>query len=226
MRQDMYSRIEKYILSCMTDSAHDCHHIYRVLYGALDIANNYNVDKDVLITCCLLHDIGREAQFNNPTLNHAIVGANMAFDYLLNIGWSENKAGHVKSCISTHRYRNNNLPESIEAKILFDADKLDVTGTLGIARTLAYKGIVSEPLYSVDEHGNVLDGEFDKLPSFFEEYNWKLKNVYDKFYTSHAKVIAEERRKASIDFYEQMYKEANSTHQAGLGLLKDSLEIK
>jgi uncharacterized protein len=226
MLQDMYLRIEKHMLSCMNDGAHDCQHIYRVLYYALDIANEYYVEKNVLITACLLHDIGREAQYHDPKCDHAIVGADMAYDYLCEIGWPENKANHVKACISTHRYRNTNPPESIEAKILFDADKLDVTGTMGIARTLAYKGIMSEPLYSVDEYGNVLDGKSDKLPSFFQEYNFKLKNVYDKFFTNRAKTIAEKRRKISIDFYENMYNEVNYAHQTGLDLLKKSLEVE
>ena len=113
---------------------------------------------------------------------------------------------------------------SIEAKILFDADKLDATGTLGIARTIAYNGIVSRPLYSVDEQGNVLNGHDDKNASFFQEYQYKLKNVYDKFYTDRAREIAERRRKASIDFYESMFREVNETHSTGLPLLQEALQ--
>lgn len=224
MLKDMYTKIEKYMLSFMNDGAHDCQHIYRVLYSALDIANDYNVDKDVLIAASLLHDVGREAQFHNPKLDHAIVGADMAYEFLQHIDWPENKAQHVKGCISTHRYRNSDPPVSIEAKILFDSDKLDATGTLGIARTLAYKGIVAEPLYCVDEDGSVLDGQNDEKPSFFQEYNWKLKRVYDKFYTNRAKIIAEGRRRASINFYENMYSEVVSTHKTGLQLLNNELE--
>jgi uncharacterized protein len=225
MQRDMYIEIEKYMLSCMNDGAHDCQHIYRVLYSALDIANDYYVDKEVLIAASLLHDIGREAQFHNHKLDHAIIGSDMAYDYLQQIGWSEYKAQHVKDCISKHRYRNSNPPISIEAKILFDADKLDATGTMGIVRTIAYKGIVAEPLYCVDEWGNVQsgDGEEEKS-SFFQEYNWKLKNVYDKFFTSRAKILAERRRKASIDFYENMYKEVKVIHQIGLKVLNNELE--
>lgn len=224
MQKEMYSKIENHMLSCMNDGAHDSQHIYRVLYFALDIANEFVVDKDVLIAASLMHDIGRDAQFKNSKCDHAIIGADMAYNFLLEIGWDENKAAHVRACIATHRFRNNNPPESIEAKILFDADKLDATGTMGIARTLAYKGIVSEPLYSVDENGNVLDGELDNRPSFFQEYNWKLKNVYDKFFTGRAKIIAEERRRASINFYENMYNEVHATHKKGMLLLKEALE--
>lgn len=57
-----YSLLENYMLSCMDDSAHDKEHIYRVLYHAMEIAKTLqNVDYDVLIAACLLHDIGRKA---------------------------------------------------------------------------------------------------------------------------------------------------------------------
>jgi len=81
MQKDMYLKIEKYMHSCMNDGAHECQHIYRVLYSALDIANEYNIDKDVLIAASLLHDIGREAQFHNSRLDHVIIGAEMAYDF-------------------------------------------------------------------------------------------------------------------------------------------------
>ncbi len=224
MKKEMYLKIEDFMLSCMKDGAHDSQHIYRVLYYALDIAKELKADEDVLIAASLLHDIGRDAQYKNPECDHAIVGADMACDYLLRIGWGEEKAAHVRACIATHRFRNSKPPESIEARILFDADKLDVTGTLGIARTLAYQGIVTEPLYIVDKSGNVSDGAQDNTPSFFQEYNLKLKNIYDKFFTHRAKTLAEERRRASIDFYENMYNEVHAAHKKGMLLLEEALE--
>ena len=224
MLKQMYSIIEQYMLKCMNDSAHDCQHIYRVLYSVLDIANDFKeADMDVLIAASLLHDIGRDAQFRDPKCDHAVVGADMAFEFLESIGWDENKANHVKACIASHRYRSNNPPMSTEARILFDADKLDASGTLGIARTLAYNGIVSKPLYSVDNHGNVLAGDKEESPSFFKEYHWKLKKVYDKFYTDRAREIAESRRNSSLLFYENMFREVQSTHQIGIRLLKRSV---
>lgn len=62
MTRQTYSLLENYMLSCMDDSAHDKEHVYRVLYHALRIAKMlHNVDYDVLIAACLLHDIGRKA---------------------------------------------------------------------------------------------------------------------------------------------------------------------
>lgn len=216
MKQTTYSLLENYMLSCMEDSAHDKEHIYRVLYHALEIAKTEaGVDYDVLIAACLLHDIARKEQFENPALCHAQVGGVKAYRFLTEHGFDENYAERVKQCISTHRYRNNNRPQSLEAKILFDADKLDIAGAMGIARTLVYKGALSEPLYSVLPDGTVSSGENDDTPSFFQEYKYKLENLYSGFYTARAEEIAKERQPAAAEFYKCLYREASSSYQEG-----------
>lgn len=227
MKKETYCLIENFMLSCMKDTAHDKEHIYRVLYHALEIAKaENNVDYDILIAACLLHDIGRKEQFENPALCHAIVGSEKAYQFLLMNGFEMLFAQQVKQCIKTHRYRKNHLPQSLEAKILFDADKLDVAGAVGIARTLLYKGIVSEPLYSVSPNGVVLTGENDSTPSFFQEYKYKLENLYTSFYTEKAAAIAKERQRIAIEFYNSLYQEVNSSYQNGRcelnKLLKDN----
>lgn len=225
MKQETYSSLENYMLSCMEDSAHDKEHIYRVLYNALEIAKTENnVDYDVLIASCLLHDIGRKEQFKNPSLCHAMVGSEKAYHFLLEHGFKADYSEQVKHCIQTHRFRKNAPPQSLEAKILFDADKLDATGAMGIARTLIYKGIVSEPLYSLLPNGMVSTGENDTIPSFFQEYKYKLENVYSHFYTARAAEIAKERQHIAVNFYNSLYQEANVSYQNGKGELGKLIE--
>ncbi|MDE7229262.1 MAG: HD domain-containing protein, partial [Oscillospiraceae bacterium] len=186
-----YDKIEKYMLECMRDSAHDREHIYRVLYTALDIAQSEpSADLEILTAACLLHDIGRPEQFANPKLCHAEVGSIKAYDFLIGIGWTEERAAHVRDCVYTHRFRSGNPPQSIEARILFDADKIDVSGAVGMARSLMYRGAVDEPLYTLNADGTVSDGSDTDEPSFFKEYHFKLKNIYGKFFTQHGKEIA------------------------------------
>ncbi len=216
MDKNTYALLETYMISCMEDSAHDKEHIYRVLYNALRIAaKDKNDDYDVLICACLLHDIRRKEQFANPELCHAIVGSEKAYSFLVNNGFESQYAEKVKHCIKTHRYRKNNLPESLEAKILFDADKLDAAGAMGIARTLIYKGIVSEPIYSLLPDGSVSSGENDITPSFFQEYKYKLEKVYSNFYTAEAKSIAKERQASAVAFYNSLYEEVTSSYENG-----------
>ncbi len=208
MERKTYEMMESYMLRCMGDSAHDREHIYRVLHTALQIAQKETaVDMDILVCACLLHDIGRKEQFENPTLCHAQVGGEKAFRFLLSEGFSEEFAIRVKNCITTHRFRKNHPPESIEAKILFDADKLDVTGALGVARTLMYAGTVSAPLYTRREDGEISDGDGDSSPSFFREYHYKLKRLYGRFYTKTGSDMAQSRRKAAEDFYRALLEE-------------------
>lgn len=201
----------------MRDSAHDRHHVYRVLYAALDIARHEaNVDMDVLLAACLLHDIGREKQFEDPLLCHAKVGGEMAYRYLLSAGWDEQKALHVRACVASHRFRGESAPESLEAKILFDADKLDACGALGIARTLVYEGQVGEPLYVLDENGGIAtDGGGADISSFFQEYHFKLKTLYGAFYTARATEIASERRQSAVRFYNALHGEITQNAEAG-----------
>ena len=214
------------MLSCMQDSAHDRHHIYRVLYAALDIAaHEANVDTEVLIAACLLHDIGREQQFAHSDVCHAQLGGDMAYAYLLKRQWHPKRAAHVRACISTHRYRGDNPPESIEATILFDADKLDASGAMGIARTLIYGGQVQEPLYVLEEDGSILvDGGGADISSFFQEYNYKLKKVYASLHTERAKVIARERQKTAIAFYQGLYDEVSQNYKNGRHRLGEALD--
>lgn len=216
MDKQTFSFLENYMLSCMKDSAHDKEHIYRVLYHALDIAKSeHNVNYDVLICACLLHDIGRKEQFENPSLCHACIGGTKAYQFLIANNFDILFAQNVKHCIETHRYRKNKEPQTIEAKILFDADKLDATGAMGIARTLLYQGIVSDPLYSILPDGQVSDGSADSYPSFFREYKFKLEKIYRQFYTSKAKEIGSERQIAAISFFNSLLSEITSTYCNG-----------
>lgn len=216
MNIEMYRTIEKYTLKFMRDSAHDKEHIYRVLYAALDIASKEeHIDLDVLIAACLLHDIGREEQAKNPEICHAEAGSKMAYDFLIMNGWAVDKASHVRDCVLSHRYRNDDVPGSMEAKILFDADKIDAAGTMGIARTLIYQGQVSDPLYTVDDKGTVLDGRSNEPPSFFHEYKFKLEKVYEMLYTKRGREIANKRRHSAAAFYNSLLAEARECYSTG-----------
>ena len=155
-----------------------------------------------------------------PGQCHAQAGAEKAYRFLAEHGFPEGFAARVRECIASHRYRKGNRPTTIEAKILFDADKVDVTGAIGIARTLVYKGQVSEPLYTVLPDGSVCDGTGDGGFSFFQEYKYKLEGLYDKFYTARGAEIAAGRRQAAVAFYSSMLQEVSETQQKGTAMLR------
>lgn len=225
MDKATYSLIESYMLRCMADSAHDKEHIYRVLSNALVIAEEEEtVNYDILITACLLHDIGRPDQIKDPSLCHAAVGSEKACKFLMQSGFSVEFAQQVSDCIRTHRFRKSDPPQSMEAKILFDADKLDVVGAIGIARTLVYKGTVAEPLYTRLPDGRISDGTGEQPQSFFKEYKFKLEKLYDRFYTAKGAALAQGRKAAAVAFYENLYREVSQLDEQGKLQLKDMLK--
>ena len=174
----------------------------------------------LLLACaCLLHDIGRKAQSADKTIRHPIADAAMAKEFLMAHGFDEIFADHVADCIRVHSIHDDcsdPLFNSLEAKILFDADKLDVVGALGIARTLQYGAQYGEPLYSRDENGNILDGSKDTgRHSFLHEYHHDQRKTIHGFHTARAAEIAAGRRKAAEAFYHAILSESLEAERLG-----------
>ena len=228
MKQENFALLSEYMRSCMGDSAHDAEHVRRVLYLALEIAGTEPAaDRDVLIAASLLHDIGRAEQFQDPGLCHARVGAEKAYRFLLDHGFPEGFAAHVRDCVRTHRFRSSDPPESIEAKILFDADKLDVTGAVGMARTFFYAARVGQPLYTLLPGGTVSDGSAEEpegVHSVLREYKVKLENIYGSFFPRRGGELARQRQAAARSIYENLLSEIREPYDAGGALLRRYIE--
>lgn len=229
MTRETFALLEKYMLSCAGDAAHDSEHVRRVLYLALEIAETEEgVDRDLLIAACLLHDVGRPEQFADPTLCHARVGGEKARRFLLDHGFSQDFAARVGDCVRTHRYRSDDPPESLEAKILFDADKLDVTGAIGMARTFFYAAQVGQPLYSLLPDGTVSDGSAEEPPgvhSVLREYKVKLEHIYGRFLTARGAEMARRRQAAAVSIYENLLEEAREPYETGAAILSRHIEL-
>lgn len=222
MNTATFSMLERFMQDCMRDSAHDREHVMRVLNNALMIGRGEaEVNWDVLIAAALLHDISRAEQMADPRVDHALHGADKAYAFLVGQGYPPEFCNHVRECIRTHRYRKSEPPATIEAKILFDADKLDVAGAIGIARTLEYNGATGRPIYHRDGAGQVSDGTEDSVDSFFREYKFKLEHICDHFLTEQGQCLARKRHAAAISYYEALLQEVRC--QEGFDLLSELL---
>ena len=211
MNKSEYEKIVSYMRTQMdlSDPVHGEGHVHRVLKNALDIAEHCEaeIDRDVLIAACLLHDIGRLEENKRLESCHAQIGSEMACNYLLSIGWSEIKANHVSDAIKLHTHRKKTEDTPIEAQILFDADKLDTIGFIGIARLLMYDGIMGKPIYKFSEKKKVYrSADMSESSTFLQEYNLK-KAIAKKLYTSYARNRAAMRVEKTINFYEGLLDE-------------------
>lgn len=173
------------------DSAHDFDHVLRVLVTAERIGQTEGADMAILRTAVLLHDIARAEQ-NRTGQDHAIVGAQRATDLLTSLGYPAEFVQAVSQAIASHRFRADRPPKTLEAKILYDADKLDAIGAIGIARAFAFSGSHNRALW--DETGSTT----------LQEFQAKLVMIKDKLFTLTARQIAEGRHQFMEQFIAQI----------------------
>jgi uncharacterized protein len=203
------------------DPSHTLDHIIRVYKIAmLIVETEKNVNVDILKTAILLHDIARliEDKDNSGKTDHAILGAKMAENILANQKHSKDDIEKITHCISSHRYRSEFKPRSIEAKILFDADKIDLLGAIGIARLFMIAGKYNQKLFSsepIDVYirknlvGGKINGRIKEKSKHSPniEFKTKIVKIPDKLYTQKAKELAKERIEFMDSFFHKLEKE-------------------
>lgn len=225
MKRQEFERARSYMQSCMQQSVHDTNHVDRVVHNALRIAATLpKADITIVLMSALLHDIGRAQAAAKKGLGHAEAGADMARAFLLKSRWSPKQAEHVHDCILTHSYKAGRTPKSIEAKIVFDADKLDLTGAIGTARALLFGAEIGEPLYVLGKNGLPTPGKPQEGPSLLREYNRKLKILSQKFYTPEGKRLAAKRQIAMDRYFKALRKELDKNYKKGSALLQKHLD--
>ncbi|MFH1968314.1 MAG: HD domain-containing protein [bacterium] len=220
--EDKFEKIKKIVEKELKEcSGHNFDHVMRVYNMALHLAEGEKVDMEVIRLAALLHDIGGKKETSDATgkTDHAIESAKMAKPILEKLGFSKDKITHICDCIISHRYKTDNQSKTLEAKILFDADKLDAAGAIGLARGFAWIGKNRAYIYkkadNIDKYiaenldGGKINGRIkDKSKhSAHIEFEIKIKFLADKLYTKKAKIIAKERIKYSKDFLDRLENE-------------------
>lgn len=183
---------------------HDWYHTKRVYNICQHIGNLENADMEILSLAAVLHDIGREEEDKaNGSICHAERGSVIASEILSRHGYDKDKINKICHCIETHRYRNSKEPESIEARVLFDADKLDSIGAVGIGRAFLFAGEVGATLHIKD-----IDLEttrpYSKEDTGFREFKAKLQYVKDRMLTTEGKRLAEGRHEYMVEFFKRL----------------------
>lgn len=181
--------IEVFVKGRLSAVSHGFDHTKRVYMLAMEIGKAENADLEVLLPATLLHDVGREME-DYIGADHAESSAYVAKDFLKTIEYPEAKINRVFQVIKQHRYSSEETPDSLEAKILSDADKLDALGAIGVARAFTYGG----------RHERDVEGTI-------KHFNSKLLKLKDTMYTETAKKIAEERHDYTVKFLEKLENE-------------------
>ena len=188
---------------------HDYAHTLRVLHNAeLLLKTELGADSFVVRTAALFHDFARPEELaSNGKDDHAQLGAELVRIELEQLGCDPDFVDHVTSCIRTHRYRGKLVPESLEAKIVYDADKLDSTGAFGIARAFHFAGRIGACLHNTAEEA-VNSSAYGKNDSAYREYLVKLRHLPGKMLTGSGRELAKERSAFMDEFFARLNLEA------------------
>lgn len=187
--------------------SHDWEHTKRVFKLALHIGRKEKADLEIVRIAAMLHDIGRKKQDEKVgEICHAELGGKMTRKILKKYDFKSEFVEAVTHCIESHRFRGKNIPKTKEAKVLYDADKLDAIGAVGIGRAFLFAGEVGAKLHdpNVDIEKT---GEYSKDDTAYREFLVKLKNIKDKMLTKEGKRIAKERHEFMVEFFSRLNKE-------------------
>jgi len=185
--------------------SHGWDHVLRVQKIAQKISESEkNADILVVNLSVILHDIARKEQDeSNGEKCHAEIGSKLAHEFLLSNGIGGEKADHIASCILTHRFRKSRPPESLEAEILFDSDKIDSIGATGIGRAFLFSGEIGAKLHNFST--DICEtSEYSIEDTAYREYMSKLRFVKDRLFTQKGMELAVARNEFMKIYFERL----------------------
>lgn len=210
------------------DAAHDFDHVWRVTVMAMRLAHEEGADGTTVRLAALLHDVpvpddGAEdkdvedkdaqdvdvqrATVQNNRRAHHLAAADFARKWLMARGMGTEQVANVVHCIEAHRFRDQSVqPQTIEAKCLYDADKLDSIGAIGIGRAFAYAGAHDNRLWSEawsavpPDQAKPTGEEYTPV----HEYVYKLRRILATLTTQSARRIGAERHRFMIAFFDRL----------------------
>jgi len=189
---------------------HDFEHTERVLANAMRLAAaTPEADTEVIRFAALLHDAARpEEDAARGHCCHAELGAKLAVEILgVHPEVPPEFVAAVADAVRTHRWRGRQArPATVEAKILFDADKLDSLGAVGIGRAFLFAGACGARLHNREEEALAGDA-YGPEDTAFREYLVKLRKLPAKMLTAAGKAEAAERAEFMTEFFRRLDRE-------------------
>ncbi len=190
------------------DAAHDFDHVLRVTRMAARLAQAEGADATVVRLAALLHDVPVEnlAPERRGRAAHHLAAADFARNFLGERGVNGSALDNIIHCIEAHRYRDRTIsPQTLEARCVYDADKLDSMGAIGVARAFAYGGAHGSRLWTESvAQANQSDKPTGENYTPVHEFVYKLRKLYDALHTETARQIGAARHQRMVAFFEQL----------------------
>jgi uncharacterized protein len=196
------------------DAAHDYDHIERVMGLADTIQAREGGNLPAIWAAVAFHDIGQQRERLHGG-DHALIGADMAAELLTNTQFPQEAIPIVQQAIRDHRLTGGRSPQSVEGRILYDADKLDSLGTIGIGRLYCITGHYNQKVYSpipddiVEPVDPLLVRRLRRDPNYspYIEFQLLFGNLAERMATRTGRELAQERYAFMEEFFKRLRQE-------------------
>jgi uncharacterized protein len=193
-------------------ACHDWEHTLRVLNSARHLCRVEGADAAVVDFAAVLHDVGRPVELaDRGQTCHADHGAALTREILPALGIQAPAfVEHVAACVRTHRFRNRSEqgPATLEARILFDADKLDSIGAIGIGRSFHFAGRIGARVHNTAEAAQG-SASYSREDSAYREFLVKLRHIHERMLTAEGLRMAASRHRFMVAFFDQINREVS-----------------
>jgi uncharacterized protein len=174
------------------DKAHDIAHLRRVWMSAQRIMADSEANPLVVLTACYFHDVVNLAK-NHPERHLASTYAASETQRILQqdfIDFPAELIDAVAHAVKAHSFSAAIMPETLEAKIVQDADRLESLGAIGLARVFYTAGALNRPLFdSEDPLGK--DRELNDVHWTLDHFQKKLLRLPETMHTATGRAMAE-----------------------------------
>ena len=213
-KEEIIKKTETFVKDTLkgSEAGHDWSHIERVVRNARTIGKSENADLFVTELAALLHDIA-DSKFHD---GNEEIGPERSERFLKELGLPEDDVEHVVNIVRYVSFKNELDPggndgfDSLELRVLKDADRLDAIGAIGIARAFHYGGFKNRSLYdpSIPPLENQSKEQYKKstAPTINHFYE-KILLLTDKMKTKTGREMAEKRHSFMEEFLDHFYKE-------------------
>ncbi|NLS14550.1 HD domain-containing protein [Vibrio sp. SM6] len=188
------------------DNAHDITHIRRVVETARELAHLEGADLAVVIPAAFLHDCVTLPKNHPDRAKSSILAAQKSQVLLEEMGYPSRYHSAIAHAIEAHSFSAQIPPQTLEAKVVQDADRLDALGAIGIARCINVSSHFNAALYhSTDPFAATRD--LDDKAYMLDHFSVKLFPIASTMTTASGKAAAQQRVQFMHAFLQQLQQE-------------------
>ncbi|MEI8629860.1 HD domain-containing protein [Vibrio sp. M60_M70] len=210
----LLSQIESQFLEFMqqemqVDAAHDISHVQRVVNTAKKLAVEEGADLSIVLPAAYLHDCFTYPKDHPNRKQSSTIAAKKAVAFLESIDYPQQYHDAIAHAIEAHSFSANIRPNTLEAKVVQDAGRLDALGAIGVTRCIQVSTEFDAQLYD-DKDIFAQQRELDDKQFTLDHFQTKLFKIAETMNTESARREAQKRKAFMQTYLEQLHDEVTA----------------